>query len=93
MAHQVAERLRIGIEELSIESGEQSLSVTISAGISVTTASTCTSSMDLFSQADRRLYTAKNTGRNRVIFCDAPELPDNAPELPDNAPELPDPVD
>ena len=73
MARQVAERLRCGIEDLSIQSGEQSLSVTISAGIAVTTDSTCTSSMDLFSQADRRLYTAKNTGRNRVVITDTPE--------------------
>jgi two-component system cell cycle response regulator len=68
-AEQVAERLRCGIADLTIVSGELELKVTISVGIA-TTSATCASSMDLFSLADRRLYVAKNEGRNRVISRD-----------------------
>ena len=73
-AEQVAERLREGIETLVVESEGVSISVTISVGISTTTDEACCSSMDLFSKADKRLYIAKNTGRNRVVSYDTPAL-------------------
>ena len=70
-ARQVAERLRKGIETLTIPADGLSLSVTVSMGIASTTDPGCCSSMDLFSHADKRLYVAKNTGRNRVVITDA----------------------
>ena len=72
-AWQVAERIRRGVEELTIEMDNKSLKVTISIGIATTTDETCCSSMDLFSQADKRLYIAKKLGRNRVVASDEPQ--------------------
>jgi diguanylate cyclase (GGDEF)-like protein len=72
-AAQVAERIRSGVEALTIQAENTQVKVTISIGISTTTDETCCSSMDLFSQADKRLYIAKKAGRNRVVASDDPQ--------------------
>ena len=72
-AIQVAERLRCGIESMTIKADGVSVNVTISIGISTTTDEACCSSMDLFSQADKRLYIAKSSGRNRVVASSVPQ--------------------
>lgn len=66
-ALQVAERLRSVIEnaKIPLPSGDSVLSLTISIGAS--SLSSNEDSIDLLiSKADRALYEAKNTGRNRV---------------------------
>jgi diguanylate cyclase (GGDEF)-like protein len=67
-AEVLAERIRRAVAEASIEiSPEQTLSVTLSAGCA---SLACASSMgagQLLEIADRRLYLAKQQGRNRVI--------------------------
>lgn len=64
----IAERIRENIEHLVVNTSKVPLSVTVSIGVS-----TLTNDMDskeLFSQADKALYSAKNNGRNRVeIAC------------------------
>nr|CRH05259.1 Putative response regulator receiver modulated diguanylate cyclase [Candidatus Magnetococcus massalia] len=60
----VLERLRASIEKTQVEVGEQTLQVTVSIGCS----SKKVDSLDsLVSMADRALYHAKKSGRNRVV--------------------------
>jgi HD-GYP domain-containing protein (c-di-GMP phosphodiesterase class II) len=61
-AEQAAERYRTAVESLSFPN----LSVTISLGVSDTSCG-ATSAPDLLNQADKSLYSAKRTGRNRVL--------------------------
>jgi len=64
----LAERLRSSIEELEIPVDELELKVTISIGL-VSTPATKTESADHFlTIADRALYQAKESGRNRVVL-------------------------
>jgi len=61
------ERIRIAISELSIELEHQTISVTISAGISeVQQRETRETLEHLLDRADRALYVAKAEGRNRT---------------------------
>jgi diguanylate cyclase (GGDEF)-like protein/PAS domain S-box-containing protein len=70
-AHEVAERLRLGIEraKIALHTEDSTLSVTVSIGVSSITSSEDNVDM-LINKADKALYEAKNTGRNRV--CIAP---------------------
>lgn len=63
-----AERLRTGIEALEIPYGGKKIKVTVSAGVAEYHECGATSAFDAFVLlADKRLYVAKQTGRNRVI--------------------------
>lgn len=65
----IAERLREEIEQLVVNFAGKELRVTISAGVSAFPDDG--ESWDrLFGAADRRLYMAKDTGRNRVVASD-----------------------
>lgn len=65
-AWKVAERLRILVAELSLQSGQQYAPVTISLGIAAFPQDA--SSMEkLVSCADQALYQAKSEGRNRTV--------------------------
>ena len=68
----LAERIRSGVEEMDIEGTPR---VTISIGFT-TQHSEDTSGWDLVERADKNLYRAKETGRNRVCHetLDGPEL-------------------
>lgn len=68
----IAERLRMSIEgEAFILRGrEQRLTITASLGIASIAADVCTPEQ-LFKQADRALYEAKNRGRNMVVAAAA----------------------
>lgn len=61
------EAIRTRVEALSIPVGTQTISVTISSGISDNKAD-CYSLDALLKAADEALYQAKETGRNRSIF-------------------------
>jgi diguanylate cyclase (GGDEF)-like protein len=73
-ARAFADRLRIAIEEAGIAYGGQAISVTVSIGVAVAHAADRDIN-DTIERADRGLYMAKNTGRNRVFFMPAtPEV-------------------
>ncbi|WP_461421780.1 sensor domain-containing diguanylate cyclase [Ketobacter sp.] len=69
-AKQVAEKLRVCIESLNIQSEEQLVHVTASFGVSCFEPSTELSPTQLLQEADRALYQAKHSGRNRVVFAE-----------------------
>src|SRR5690606_32555610 len=63
---QIAERLRRSVSRLTLRPIEKNATVTISIGLTdITRADSVT---DCYERADRALYNAKSTGRNRVFF-------------------------
>ncbi|MDT8438313.1 MAG: GGDEF domain-containing protein [Wenzhouxiangellaceae bacterium] len=66
----IAEDLRQRTETTTIESGTQRFSITLSIGIAEITPDD-TALDDLLRRADRRLYAAKQQGRNQVVSDDA----------------------
>ena len=67
--YQIGERLRRMVAETSIKEGTQDVRITISAGLAVYPESGVESERDLVESADKALYIAKDTGRNRVIIA------------------------
>ncbi len=68
-AYNLAERIREGIAELRITTDDEpprALSVTASFGISAFPESKALDGVDLVRRADKALYRAKKTGKNRV---------------------------
>ena len=63
----LAERIRRIIEETSFIDGDQTLHVTISLGAAAYPETDITDEQDLIRSADKALYHAKQTGRNRVV--------------------------
>lgn len=63
----VAERLRHMIEDSSIKYGELQIKITISAGYSSFPENDVTDENNLVTIADKALYNAKESGRNKVI--------------------------
>jgi len=67
-AHQLAERLRLALAETPISSDGKTIRVTLSAGCaSITCCATPVTPAELLRVADRRLYLANTSGRNRVV--------------------------
>ncbi len=62
------ERVRSIIENMSIEQGDHSLAVTISAGYATYPDLTPTDSISFIDMADSALYVSKENGRNRISF-------------------------
>ncbi|MDX1452017.1 MAG: GGDEF domain-containing protein [Oleiphilaceae bacterium] len=67
----LGEKIRFLVEATRVHYGAEKLKVTISVGGAVLLPSLETSPDDLFKLADRCLYTAKESGRNRVIVTTA----------------------
>lgn len=67
----LAERIRGAIEEKPIETPSGAVSVTVSLGTVARIMEQNTSLKDLIHEADRALYRAKESGRNRVESADA----------------------
>ncbi|MBW3617336.1 MAG: PleD family two-component system response regulator [Proteobacteria bacterium] len=67
-AHRIAERLRLHVagSPFRVSGGRQLLTVTISIGVSATTAEDVAAG-SLLKRADENVYAAKARGRNRVI--------------------------
>lgn len=65
----IAERIREMISLATITTDKkQQISITTSAGVACTQDYTANSPQDLYSQADKALYLAKDQGRNKVII-------------------------
>lgn len=64
-AKKIADKIRTAIEEKTFSYNENLISITISIGISELSTQN-TSIEDLYKHADKRLYIAKENGRNRV---------------------------
>jgi diguanylate cyclase (GGDEF)-like protein len=67
-AFRVAERIRYAVEQSVTEYGEQQIRVTVSLGIDSYPESSMTDPMELVKNADRALFNAKTSGRNRPII-------------------------
>ncbi|MDA3904351.1 MAG: GGDEF domain-containing protein [Desulfuromusa sp.] len=72
--HPVAERIRQGIEQSPLDIAGQPLRITVSLGITTYMDKQHTSVEELVKQADKYLYQAKETGRNRVCHADFPSV-------------------
>ncbi len=66
-ARQIAERIRELIQEHVFRFGEQEIRATVSIGIASAPNEKIASPQDLVREADRALYRAKESGRNRVV--------------------------
>lgn len=66
----VFERIRTAAEKLVVHVEGQAIRFTVSIGVAITSGDD--SPAALVKRADEALYTAKNTGRNRVIYADGP---------------------
>lgn len=71
LAHTIADRLRQNVdEELFVVTGQdEPIHITVSIGVS-STAKSGYSSEKIFESADKALYEAKASGRNKVIIAD-----------------------
>ena len=72
-AMRFADRLRRGVENLRIEHNGVIIPVTTSIGVACLPELVVDSANEMLSAADRALYHAKGTGRNRVVLC-KPEM-------------------
>lgn len=64
----VAERIRKSIEDMNLMSGKDKLSVTVSIGARMLDSDPANSSLIFIGDADKALYRAKSTGRNRCVL-------------------------
>ncbi|MBD8890520.1 GGDEF domain-containing protein [Roseibium litorale] len=69
-AYNLAERIRIAIEKMPLPFTAEGTSLTVSAGLYHGTGNGLTPT-DVLRQADERLYSSKNSGRNRVSVVQA----------------------
>jgi len=63
----LAERIRAGVEKMSIEHDGQKITRTVSVGVSTLKEGETKSTHQLLTVADQALYIAKESGRNRVV--------------------------
>jgi diguanylate cyclase (GGDEF)-like protein len=67
-AREMAERIRLLVEKRPFVFNDRSYQLTVSAGVAVMTATEPLTLDALLKQADRNLYRAKQSGRNRVVI-------------------------
>lgn len=63
----IAERIRVMVMDSVVKNGEQEIQVTISVGVVSFPSTEITDCEQFIKMADDAMYTAKETGRNRVI--------------------------
>jgi len=68
VAFQVAERLRAAIEMHEFSVSDRAYRITVSLGLACKNAKENSSIEELFKEADRCLYVAKEAGRNRTVI-------------------------
>lgn len=68
-AKQVAERIRLAVENHSINYEDQIIKVTVSIGIAMVSPDD-TKESSLINRADKALYAAKENGRNQTVYLD-----------------------
>jgi diguanylate cyclase (GGDEF)-like protein len=64
---ELAERIRSSVEKQPFVFNDKPFPVTVSAGVGVTRGGESITPEDLLARADKNLYTAKESGRNRVV--------------------------
>jgi diguanylate cyclase (GGDEF)-like protein len=64
-ALEIAQRLKVAVEELTLQSGDQTVQITISQGVAQATKA-MPDLNSLVNLADEALYQAKAAGRNRI---------------------------
>ncbi|HZZ28953.1 MAG TPA: diguanylate cyclase [Pirellulales bacterium] len=69
-----AERMRVAIEQIAIETPRGPVGVTASLGVAVACPDQTTDAVSLIRAADAALYQAKNNGRNRVEFANSEDF-------------------
>jgi len=67
----IAERLRQGVSEKKIKTGNDSLKITISAGATSSDISSFSSGDELIQISDKALYSAKKAGRNCTVISES----------------------
>lgn len=67
----IAERLRLGVSEKKIKTGNGSLRITISAGATSSDISSMASGDELIQISDKALYSAKKKGRNCTVISES----------------------
>ncbi|MBU4489255.1 MAG: GGDEF domain-containing protein, partial [Actinobacteria bacterium] len=67
-AAQTAERVRMAVEEHTFMGTEQGLKITVSQGVATYPSPGAHERSDIIAKADKALYEAKETGRNKVVF-------------------------
>jgi diguanylate cyclase (GGDEF)-like protein len=68
-ARAIAERIRTSVAQLEVRAGAHSMSTTVSIGIACYPADYRDSIHGLIDRADRAMYVAKKTGRNRTVLA------------------------
>ncbi|HYK88389.1 MAG TPA: GGDEF domain-containing protein, partial [Acidobacteriota bacterium] len=86
-AVRLAERLRKCVSEEQIQSGEASLSVTISLGVAVSAPEGEPDHEPIIRRADAALYLAKKNGRNRAEYAPISSTNDSSHESRQSAQE------
>lgn len=81
----VAERLRVAVENLTFSGELRDLKLTVSIGVSGYPGAGIESVDQLLQAADQALYQAKKSGRNKVCYIDSQPIKDHQEEL--NAPK------
>ncbi|MEA5442871.1 diguanylate cyclase [Cyanobium gracile] len=66
----VAERIRLSVRQLNLEGDAPGGRITVSLGVSTKNATQPCNFSQLMEQADRALYAAKDSGRDRVCIAD-----------------------
>jgi diguanylate cyclase (GGDEF)-like protein len=67
-AHQLAERLRLAVEEIELAVGGRKVALTLSAGVAAFPELHAKTGAELVLLADAALYRAKQAGRNRTLL-------------------------